>query len=90
MVVYSYNNILLSLQLQHVDIKSEIRQFIFGHCEYCGLINYYWQLKRNVVFYEYVSMFHDYYIYDQNPLKFNIMCVYCYQIHTDNYHYITI
>lgn len=75
------------------DLKSFIKTFIFGKCEHCGLKHYYWQLKFNIILYEYVSIFSDiwddYYIYDKNPLKFEKICDYCYQDFDDSSCYVS-
>lgn len=73
------------------DLKFYIKLYTFGECDHCHLINYYWNLKSNITFYEYISIFSDiwddYYIIDKNPLHFNKICEYCYTSYEDSLHY---
>ena len=73
------------------DLKDFIKTFIFGKCEHCKFKNYYWDLHFNITFYEYVTIFSDmwddYYVYNKNPLKFNKICNYCYNVfHNTSYY----
>lgn len=69
------------------DIKLYIQSFIFAYCQNCSQKHFFFHLKKNIVFYEYLSIFNDlwndYYIYDQSSITFNIICNHCY----DYYHH---
>lgn len=73
------------------DLKYFVKTFIFGKCEYCHFTNYYWKLKRNIVFYEYITVYSDiwdgYYICNKNPIQFNKICEYCYKTFLDSLYY---
>lgn len=73
------------------DIKLYIHSFIFAHCQNCSQKYFFFHLKKNIIFYEYLSIFNDlwndFYIFDQNSIKFNIICINCYNYY-HNYLYI--
>lgn len=73
------------------DLKCFIKTFIFGDCEYCHFKYYYWNLKLDITFYEYITIFsdmwEDYYICNKNPICFNKICDYCYKTFTNSLFY---
>lgn len=74
-----------------IDLKFLIKSFIFSKCEYCYLIKTYWNLKSNIIFYEYITIFSDmwddYYICNKNPICFDKICIYCYEYFTNSLYY---
>lgn len=74
------------------DIKLYIKDFIFIHCDNCSLINYFWKIKKNIIFYEYLSIFDDNFthlcVYNQKPISFQFICLYCYEMYVNTNYYI--
>lgn len=72
------------------DLKKRIQLYIYGYCDICLFKNYFFNLKHNVYFYEYISIFHDlwedYYLL-KDPIKYKLICENCFNQTSDNLYY---
>lgn len=72
------------------DLKKHIQLYVFGHCDVCLFKNYFYNLKHNIFFYEYISIFHDLW-QDlhllKDPIKYKLICKYCFNMISKNLHY---
>lgn len=75
------------------DLKKYIQLYIYGRCENCKFKNYFFNLRTNIYFYEYISIFSDLwnvYYRLQDPIKYKLLCKYCFELMNDDLHYINI
>lgn len=74
-----------------IDLKKYIETYIYGCCEKCHFKNYYFNLKHDIYFYEYISIFHDlwedFYLL-RDPVKYKLICNFCFDLISDDLHYI--